>query len=292
MMRLLSLALLALFLWNCEDVVELDTDFPGPELVVDAWLTDRAVPQTIRLTETQDYYANRLPTPVEDAEVTVCRGDARCLTFVHQDSGRYVWTPQPGDSLGTVGDEFVLAVQHGEARYGSRTAIRRVPPIDSIAVRLEEEQLGLDEGLYAQLYARDFVGQGDAYLIRTTINDTLLNRPGELNLVYDATFDVGSSTDGIVFIFPIRFSINRTDDDGAVVPLQSGDDIRVDLWSLSPEAFYFLSVARDQIQNGNNGIFQIPVANSPGNVLRLDDETPALGVFNISAVSSAARTVE
>ena len=136
------------------------------------------------------------------------------------------------------------------------------------------------------------MGQGDAYLIRTTINDTLLNRPGELNLVYDATFDVGSSTDGIVFIFPIRFSINRTDDDGAVVPLQSGDDIRVDLWSLSPEAFYFLSVARDQIQNGNNGIFQIPVANSPGNVLRLDDETPALGVFNISAVSSAARTVE
>ena len=293
MIRTLSLLLLSALLWNCEDTVQLDTDFDEPELVVDAWLTNRSEPQTIRLTETQSYYANRLPTPVDDADVVVCRSapDQRCFTFVRQDSGRYVWTPEAGDSLGTVGDEFVLGIERAGLQYGSRTVIKRVPEIDSIAVRLEEEQLGLDEGLYAQLYARDFVGTGDAYLIRTTINDTLLNRPGELSLVYDATFDVGSSTDGIVFIFPIRFSINKTDDDGGVVPLQPGDDIRVDLWSLSPEAFFFLSVARDQIQNGSNGIFQIPVANSPGNVLRLDTEKATPGVFNVAAVSTRTRTV-
>ncbi|WP_116125554.1 DUF4249 family protein [Lewinella sp. IMCC34183] len=293
MIRSLCLLLLAVCLWNCEDTVLLDTDFDEPELVVDAWLTNRSEPQTIRLTETQSYYANRQPTTVDNAEVTVCRisPDQRCFTFERQDSGRYVWTPAPGDSLGTVGDAFVLGIEHAGLQYGSQTAIRRVPEIDSIAVRFEEEQLGLDAGLYAQLYARDFVGTGDAYLIRTTINDTLLNRPGELSLVYDATFDVGSAADGIVFIFPIRFSINKTDDDGGVVALQPGDDIQVDLWSLSPQAFFFLSVARDQIQNGSNGIFQIPVANSPGNVLRLDTEKPVPGVFNVAAVSRRARTV-
>ena len=294
MIRSLCLLMLAFAALACEDTVTLSTDFETPQLVVDAWITNSPEAQTIRLTETQDYYANRLPTPVTDAEVIVCRTapDNRCFTFTHAGDGNYVWEPSPGDSLGGVGAEFVLGVERNGRRYGSRTSIRRVPAIDSIAVRLEEEQLGLDEGLYAQLYARDFVGIGDAYLIRTTINDTLLNRPNELALVYDATFDAGSSTDGIVFIFPIRFSINKTDDDGGLVPLQSGDSIRVDLWSLSPEAFLYLSVARDQIQNGDNGIFQIPIANAPGNVLAEDAEEPVLGAFNVAAVSRASRGVE
>ena len=279
---------------SCEDTVVLETDFEEPELVVDAWLTNRSEPQTIRLTETQDYYANRLPTPVEDARVVVCRTapDTSCFTFLYQGDGRYVWEPAAGDSLGAVGAEFVLGLERDGRQYASQTSLRRVPPIDSIAVRLEEESIGLDEGLYAQLYARDFVGVGDAYLIRTTINDTLLTRPRELSLVYDATFDAGSGTDGIVFIAPIRFSINRTDEDGAPQALDPGDRIRVDLWSLSPEAFFYLSVARDQIQNGDNGIFQIPIANAPGNIFPLEGEEPVLGVFNVAAVSRAARTVE
>ena len=293
MMRSLTLLLLAAALCTCTDPVELTTDFKTPELVVDAWLTDQSEPQTIRLTLTQDYYANRLPTGVEDAEVVVClESGTVCYPFVHQDSGRYVWTPQPGETIGSVGDKFVLGIRQGGVDYASQTTMRRVPPIDSINVQFEEARLGLDEGVYAQLYARDFVGEGDAYLIRTTINDTLLNRPAELNLVYDATFDAGSGTDGIVFIFPIRFNINKLNDDGGFVALEQGDRIDVEIWSLSPEAFFFLSVARDQIQNGDNGIFQIPVANSPGNVINLATEEPILGVFNISAVSAASRTVE
>ncbi|WP_116106323.1 DUF4249 family protein [Lewinella sp. IMCC34191] len=294
MMRYLSLLIAALALYNCEDTVTLETDFEEPQLVVDAWLTNRAETQTIRLTESQDYYANRLPTPVEEAAIRVCIRDSTetCYPFTYQGDGNYVWQPGPGDSLGAVGTELFLIINRQEDNYASQTTIRRVPAIDSIAVNPEEEQIGIDEGLYAQLYARDFVGVGDAYLIRTTINDTLLNRPRELSLVYDATFDAGSGTDGIVFIAPIRFSINKTDEDGAPQPLVGGDRINVDLWSLSPEAFFFLGIARDQIQNGDNGIFQIPIANAPGNVLAVDGEQTVLGIFNVAAVSRAARVVE
>ena len=294
MRRLLPLLLLATVGLSCTDVIELETDFTTPELVVDAWLTDQPEPQTIRLTLSQDFYDNRLPAGVEDAEVVVCVNESLedCKVFVHQDSGRYVWTPEAGETIGEIGDDFTLGIRQGGTDYVSQTTMRRTAIIDSIAVRLEEEQLGLDEGLYAQLYARDQVGLGDAYLIRTTINDTLLNRPQELNLVYDATFDAGSGTDGITFIFPIRFSINKIDDDGGFVTLEQGDQVDVEIWSLSPEAFFFLSVARDQLQNGDNGIFQIPVANSPGNVINLATEEPVLGIFNVAAVSTASRTVE
>ena len=293
-MRLPALLLLALCAWNCTDPIDLRTDFETPELVVDAWLTNLPEPQTVHLTLSQDYYANRLPTGVEDADVIVCNGQdgSRCFPFVHQDSGRYVWTPQAGETLGEVGDTFVLGIQRGEERFAARTTMNRVPAIDSISVQFEEARIGLDSGLYAQVYARDFTGLGDAYLIRSTINDTLLNRPSELNLAFDATFDAGSGTDGIVYIFPLRFSINKIDEDGGFVPLKSGDKVQVDIWSLSQEAFFFLGIARDQIQNGDNGIFQVPVANAPGNVFNVDTGTSALGVFNVAAVSSATQVVE
>ena len=294
MMRLPCLFLLLLVCFGCTDVIELETDFTTPELVVDAWLTDQPQPQTIRLTSSQDFYDNSLPAGITDAEIAVCRNGSLtdCYVFIHQDSGRYLWTPEAGQTLGAVGDEFTLGIRQGGTDYVSQTTMKRTIPIDSIAVRLEEEQLGLEEGLYAQLYARDAVGLGDAYLIRTTINDTFLNRPQELNVAYDATFDAGSGTDGITFIPPIRFGINKIDDEGAFVPLQPGDRIEVEIWSLSQEAFFFLSVARDQLSNGDNGIFQIPVANSPGNVLNTTTGEVELGIFNVSAVSSASQTVE
>ncbi|THH37718.1 DUF4249 domain-containing protein [Neolewinella litorea] len=294
MMRPATLLLLAMFCFGCTDVIELETDFQTPEIVVDAWLTNQSAPQEIRLSLSQDYYDNRRPTGVTDAEVIVCRTapDNRCFNFVHQDSGRYLWTPSPGDSLGAVDAEFVLGIQRGTESYGSQATIKRVPDIDSLVVNFQEEQLGQEAGLYAELYARDFPGTGDVYLTRTYYNDTLLLRPFELNLIYDGTFDAGSRTDGLVFISPIRQSINPRDDSGAFLPLQPGDELRVELWSVSQAAYFFLGVARDQLQNGSNGIFQIPVANAPGNVFNLETEGPVLGLFNIAAVSTATRRVE
>ncbi|MCU0450883.1 MAG: DUF4249 domain-containing protein [Bernardetiaceae bacterium] len=49
--RLAPLALL-LPLWACEDVVELDLAEGRPQLVVDGFIDNRALPQTIRLTLT------------------------------------------------------------------------------------------------------------------------------------------------------------------------------------------------------------------------------------------------
>ena len=290
---LLALALAGLL--SCEDAITVDSGFTTPRFVVDAWLTNEAREQQITLSLTSDFYDSGLPAGVTDAEVVVCqtRISTACFTFVHRDSGRYVWGGgAAGATLGEVGEELILGIERGEERYVSRTQIYRVPPIDSISFQEEEEALGLEAGTYAQLYARDLPGVGDTYLARTTVNDTLLQRPAEINLIYDAVFDPGTNADGITFIFPIRFSINRVDDDGAPVPLSVGDSVAVDLWSLSPAAYRFLRVARDQIQNGDNGIFGIPVANSPGNVFDARTQQRIIGMFNVAAVSSKRRVFE
>lgn len=286
--------LLSAAFFSCEDPIDLDSRFREPELVVDAWLTNLSEPQTVILTETQDFFDNRLPTPITDAQVVVCPDNdpADCIVFEHTTDGRYVWEPAPGDSLGTVGTEYALGIQRGEEQYLAQTTMNRTATIDSISFQFEEEALGLDEGFYAQLYARDQVGIGDAYWIRTTFNDTLLLRPFEIATAYDAVFDPGTDADGITFIFPIRFSINKLDEGGSPTPLEAGDNLKVEVWSLSQEAYLFLNIASEQIANGDAGIFALPVANSPGNIFNVNTEERVQGFFNVAAVARAERTFE
>ncbi|MEM1358643.1 MAG: DUF4249 domain-containing protein [Bacteroidota bacterium] len=292
--KLSILSFLAISLFHCEDPIDLESRFEGPQLVVDAWITNAPDTQRITLTESQDFYANRLPTPVTDAQVAVCpTADlTACYIFEHTTNGVYEWIPAPGDSLGPIGTEYGLGIQRGDQQYTAVTTLNRTAQIDSISFQFEEEALGLDEGLYAQIYARDPLGTGDAYWIRSTINDTLLLRPFEINVAYDAVFDPGTDADGIAFIFPIRFGINRLDDDGSPIPLEPGDKVEVDIWSISDEAYLFLNIAGEQIANGESGIFALPVANSPGNVFNFDTGEPVLGIFNVAASARVERTVE
>ena len=274
----------------CTDPVDLDSTFEGPQPVVEAWLTNDTSEQVITLSFTQDFFANTLPDPLTGAEVVVCQTSIgnECFVFAEAQGGTYTWTPGIGESIGVVGETFTLTVEDGDQVYTSTTSMGRVPAIDSISFQFEEEQLGLDEGIYAQVYARDLQGVGDRYMIRTTINDTFLNRIEELNIAFDAAFDGGTPTDGIYFILPIRAGINKLDSNQSPIPLIPGDVVEVDIWSISPTAFDFLRGAQTQIQNGDAQLFAVPVVSTRGNVEDAAGEF-VIGMFNVAAVSSARK---
>jgi hypothetical protein len=288
---LIAVASSALILTNCEDPIEVPSQFEEPQLVIDAWLTDvPGQPQTLRLTETVPYFAGGEPEQVEGATVAVCRDNgATCFDFVDTGRGNYVWTPAAGERLGQVGDVFTLRMEVDGTNYTSTTDLARTAVIDSISVFFEPESIFTSEGLYSELFARDLPGRGDTYWIRSYRNDTLLNRPSEISLAYDATFDPGANVDGVYFIAPIRTSINRLDDDGLPIPYQPGDRIYVEVHSINRTAYDFLNIATEQIQN--EGIFAVPIANAPGNVVNEATGEAILGIFNVAAVASAARTV-
>lgn len=280
-----------LFLASCEDVITVDTGFEERQMVVDAWINTRSEPQTIKLTWSQDYFNSARPTGIEDAQVTVASLNG-VFPFEHQGAGEYIWTPESGQKIGSVGDQMALFIEYKGDTIASFTKINRVPEIDSIRLNFEEESLGIDEGFYGELYAVDFEGQGDTYWIRAWKNDTLLNRPQELVIVWDATFDFGTELDGTAFIRPLRFAVNPFDDDGMFVPYQSGDKIYAELHSISNEAFFFLQIAQEQMTNGDNGIFSLPIANAQGNIINQSTEKFVLGIFNVAEISSAETFVE
>lgn len=285
-------AFVALTFTACEDPIEVPSQFEESQLAVDAWLTNTNQAQTITLSETVDYFGGGQPPAVENASVSVCNETkTTCYKFVHQENGRYVWQPGIDETFGDIGDQLTLEIELNDEIIIAATDIARTARIDSIGLDFEEETLALEEGIYAQVYAYDPAGRGDTYWIRTYKNDSLLNRPEEQVVAFDATFDAGADIDGTYFIPPLRFgSTNPLDDEGGFIPYVAGDKIRVEVHSINEVGFGFLNIAIEQILN--EGIFASPVANARGNISNRNTNEPVLGVFNIAQVASLERIVE
>ncbi len=288
--------LLGSYLVSCEDVIDIDTDNADALLTVDAWLNDLPEDQVIRLTKSQPYFQNEFAPAVMGASVSVISDDGEEFIFEDQGDGNYIWSVAGDSTLGKLGSQYTLMIDVEGRQISSVTSMQPVPVIDSIVQEFREDELGGPDGIYAQFFARDIPGLGNTYWIKTFKNGLFLNKPDEINLAYDGGFDAGAEIDDIIFIPPIREAVNPVPDsaeaENDVPPYEVGDRIRVEIHSISLEAFLFLEAARDQILNGSNTIFASPIANSPGNVYSVSDDQEVLGVFCLSSVSSLEKQIE
>lgn len=301
---IIFVTLFALALFNCEDPIDVELSPTNGQVNVDAWINNKSEPQTIKLRRVSPFFDSSPSPSINGASVMVFNDSGAEFVFEEVDNtGDYIWTPAPGETLGEVGTEFGLNIQIEDQQYVSASTMNRVPVIDSLITEFQEEELGMVEGIYAEIFARDFVGPGDAYWIQTFKNEAFLNKPSEIVNVFDASFTPGGNVDGVTFISPIRMSVNRdpdpmdsdSEDTSDVAPWAVGDSIRVEIHSLSVPAFFFLEAALTQLTLGDAGIFAEPPANVPTNIVPLNAETPAdeaVGFFNVAAVSSEGHIIE
>lgn len=295
--RILVLAGLSIGLWNCQDTIDIALDDAPQLLVVDAWLNNLSEPQTVRLTLTQPYFSNKLSDGVSNASVMLSDDQGKVTSFEASGDGYYTWTPTGEESLGEVGRIYTLSIDWDGKTYTGTTAMNPVPAIDSISQEFRVDEIAGPDGIYCQFFARDLLGLGNAYWIKTFKNGQFLNKPQELNIAFDAAFSPGAELDGLIFIPPIREAVNRfpdpdTDDNDEVAPWNPGDSIRVEIHSITPETFQFLNIARDQMTNGDNTIFAIPLANTTGNMKSSNADEDVLGIFNMAAVSRLGARIE
>lgn len=285
--------LLAATFFSCEDVIDFKVDDNTPQLTVDAWLTDKAGAQTIKLTSSTNYFDNTDYPPALGAIVQVVDDEGNNYAFTDEDNdGNYTWTPANAEVFGQLGNSYTLTITYQGETYQASSRINRVPPIDSITYEFKEAETGNPEGVYAQVYARDFVGSGDCYWMRGFKNGTYLNRVNNLTTAYDAGFSAGGNTDGINFIQPIREGINEfipePDNNNLfeTPPFKTGDQVYVELYSITEDAFDFWAEVRTQLQNG--GLFAIPLANVRTNLVNTNPNSKqkVVGFFCTSAVTT------
>jgi hypothetical protein len=290
-----SYLIVSLFLFaSCETVIDPKLEEVEDVVVVDAWINTKFEKQVIKVMMTQPYFDNSLPPAVSSASVTVQNvTTGKLFTFIESTTkGSYIWTPaSASDELGNPGDDFRLLIQTGEESYESFSKLGRVPAIDSVTFTFEEENSILPEMYMAEFWAKDPIGLGDTYWIKAIKNDTLLNKPSEISVAFDAGFSNGGNFDGIEFIPPIRQSVNPFDqdeDDNFLSPYDIGDTLYVELHSISLSAFNYLNQVRTQTDRpgGFGELFSSPIANVPTNISNVNaDGKKAVGFFNVASVS-------
>lgn len=280
-------------LTSCEDVVDLDIPSGDPQLVVDGWVTNQATEHTIRLTESAPYFANSPAKPVLNASVIVTDDKGKVFTFKDlKNNGYYVWKPaSASDSLGRIGGTYTLNVKFGTEEYRATTKLNRVPKIDSMTYFFDKFPIAPSdgspqEGYKPEFFARDPVGVGDCYWIKSYRNGKYYNSASNISTAFDAAFSPGANSDGLIFILPIRQS---------VVPqiefALEKDTVKVELLSVSLEAYYFLNQVR--IESTNGGLFATPPSNIFTNVTNVNPNgRKALGFFGASGVSTFQTVID
>lgn len=294
MKNLFLLALVTILaLSACEDAVNIPLGETDPILNVDAWLTHTSDTQRITLSYTRPYFDNSAPAVALGATVIVAEVETQ-KPYLFEDTnndGTYVWIPALGEKFGVIGNSYGLQVElKNGSVFQSFSAMDSVPNIDSITFEYNKKNPGFKEDwYYAEFWSRDLPETGDTYWIKTTKNGKLFDKPDQINIAYDAGGSAGAEVDNLIFIQPIRIAINDFGDDAqAASPYTFGDTLKVEIHSISEEAWFFLYRVIDETspQPSFAQLFANPLANSPTNIVPSKSDDQVVGFFSVAAVSS------
>ncbi len=318
LMKKLNYFLVILFLFlafsfsSCEKVINVDLPEGESQLVVDGFITcyfDSAAlksgieNQVIKLRKTSAYFNNEQAPPAIGATVKVT--DALKRTFDFKDDnndGDYEYSapftfPFTNPPMGFPGNFYQLDISYNGEEFTAQAYMDLVPIIDSLKFAFQEQVIQGPDTLKAG-YAidqiltkydgtlqptKDVMGEGTCYWFKTFKNDKFYNKPGQMNLAYDAAFGPGSN--GVAFIPPIVFSLSPE-------RCNIDDKIRIECWSVGLPAFYFLNLARAQMTN--EGLFATPPTNVPTNIVNKnkDSKVKAVGWFGAASVSRITQIVK
>lgn len=283
----------ALFLFQaCQDVVQIKLDEGSKLYVIDAFVNNLPGKQTIRIVTNDSYFSNREAPTVSGASVFVKDlTDNKQYPFIYTSNGNYVYTAGINDSMAQVNHQYELNVTIDGTTYTSLTVQKRPAGIDSISAEYNDGKGGgfgppSDPFYMCMLWAKDKVGkETDYYWIKTFRNDTLFSGSGDINISIDGTNGPVSDVpvDSTDFTPPITFLGFKN--------YQFGNTCKVEIHSLTHDAYFFFVQASAQINNG--GLFATTPENVKTNITTPDGaKTKAVGWFNMASVVTKTKVVK
>jgi len=250
---------------SCEETIILDTDQVETRTIIEAVVTDLPNRQYVRLTTTADFYSEEEYPTISDAEVNVTDGNG----IVHHYSES---AEQPGyyypdvDYQGEANVEYSLNVNINGAIFTASDILLPVTPIDSLSVRLDEDEMSdpEDEGRFYKplLYAKEPQDEENYYLWRFYKNGEIYNDDGDY-VTMSNDVAIGENIDGVEA--PFYYA--------------EGDVARVEMISLTRDCFVFYSDLTNLVFS-DGGIFTPQPANPRSNITG-----GALGVFQVSSIA-------
>jgi len=280
-----------IFLFACEDPVDVDLSSGKAVIVADAILTNLDTPQKITLRKSQPYLSQNEYEKIQSATITMSDSQGNDYSFTEKEEGDYYLNEnltniQPGQT-------FDLSININSEIFTAKTEIYRVPKIDSITWKLDDPLFGSENPnkvWLAQFWAIDPAGVGDTYWVRRVLNGKVITDNENIGvLAFDGAPGRANDDENLElpFIEPIGQSITPGYGGGPptadTTRLQLGDTVGVHLYSISDDFADFMTILDNEIGN-KGGLFATPTANVPTN-FQTDSKNIIVGWFQISNVS-------
>jgi len=240
-------------------------------LVVEGWVTNQEKQHWIKLSRTVPFDDNNSELAIEDAIVNINSG-LTSYTLAHSGDGIYL-----SDSFtGIESSHYQLKIElvSGELIQSEWEQLNPVSPLESIKVSFFEDQdpeTGEDIVVYYPVGIwEDPSEETNYYRFIGYRNDVLLDDPNELILINDQFVN---GADSLPHHMPeLRYAL--------------GDEIKLELHSLSKSAFDFLELLKLQTTSLGSSSGTSP-ATLVGNMKNITNENEiVLGFFGASAVST------
>ncbi len=270
-MKKILIFLIAPFaLMSCEEPYEIRQDESAATVVIEGLLTNNPDLQFIKVSKTADFYSSGHTPRVTDATVFVNDDAGNTIAYVHnprnhEDSAGYYF---PADGFaGEIGRTYKLTVDVGGVIYQAEDKLLPVTPIDSLTIRLDEEERAdpEDKDRYYEvlIFATEPQDREDYYLFKFYRNDTLTYE-NDSDIYYSDDQLLAENIEGIPA--PSYFAQN--------------DDARVEAYSLSRQGYVFYNDLSSLLNNDSGGMFG-PIPATP----RTNLTNGAYGFFQVSAVA-------
>jgi hypothetical protein len=260
--NIISLTILSLFFYSCEDVVNVDLKNDAPKLVIDASIKwekgTLGNEQTIRITTTGDYYQNTVPT-VSGAIVTVSDSNSNAYSFVEATgTGNYICS----NFNPIIGETYTLNVSYNGQIYTASEKLYPSPTIISVEQNDNIIQAGDNEVRFKfqddpnqqNFYLDEYIVPFVATPVLTAFNDEFTNG------------NIMSS-----------FYISND--------FEPGQNLRFTLQGVSERYHNYMSILISVAGGSSNGPFSTPPASVRGNITnQTNDSNYPLGYFRLSEV--------
>ena len=278
--KLSQLIIIGIVAFSCTERIDINLDQQEYDrIVVEGAISTDTAAHLITLTKTADYFENRPPDPVTNAEV-----------FIYNDVEEYQLTEKPANSgryfteanvYGTTGREYEMKVLldekiGGEMEYHAISAIYPINQIDSIALEFHEDWG--NEGYWeVKCYVWD-PPTPDFYMFYVYRNGEPCNDTITEVFVVDDLIYNGNYTNGIGVAF-----LNQAYDHQK---LKTGDIVTLRVSRITKEYSDFLWDVQEEV-NYSTPLFSGSPANVKGNINK-----GGFGAFAAYSNSYASAVVE
>lgn len=271
MKKLLYILSLSIFIFSCEDVIEVDVPNAPPRLVIEASLNwfegTSGQMQTIKLTQSAPFFNNEVP-PALGAIITVTDTNNNTFDFLDIDNnGLYTCN----NFIPVLGQEYTLNIVYENDVYIGTETMTPVVPIDFIEQNNEGGFTG-DEIEIKAFYTDPFDEENYYFFEFKEENET-----NPYLDIFDDEFINGNQ----IFAF-------YTNED-----TMSGNELTIRNYGVSEQFYDFMFLLLQQSDDAGGGPFEVQPATVRGNCTNITnpDNFP-FGYFRVSQATEFIYIIE